>query len=307
MKFLRLFGSTSQRDAVLASIDYKILQKTAGVPGVELMQGTYVPEPDYTIPFYIDVRGTVTLDATAGLQMSTDGETWIDTTATTLSSGKTYFRVADDQSSPLKPNWTEDDNSDYDVGGNINSLVKVNFANDTNCYSFTNMFQDKFKLKSAGNLILPATTLTDMCYKSMFGNCTSLTTAPELPATTLAMFCYNFMFDKCASLTTAPELPATTLVQGCYGSMFYDCTSLTAAPELPATTLTDMCYMEMFLGCINLNYIKCLATDISASICVYQWAWNVAATGTFVKAASISTWETGVSGIPDGWTVQDAA
>ena len=45
MKYLRLFGSTSQRDAVLASIDYKILQKTEGVPGVGIMQGTGTPVP----------------------------------------------------------------------------------------------------------------------------------------------------------------------------------------------------------------------------------------------------------------------
>ena len=30
MKFLRLFGSTQQRDAVLASIDYKILTRRLG-------------------------------------------------------------------------------------------------------------------------------------------------------------------------------------------------------------------------------------------------------------------------------------
>ena len=54
MKFLRRFGSTSQRDAVLASIDYKILQKTEGVPGVGIRQGTYGK-----IPFYIeDVSGS---------------------------------------------------------------------------------------------------------------------------------------------------------------------------------------------------------------------------------------------------------
>lgn len=45
MKFLRSFGSTQQRDAVLASIDYKILAKTAGVPGVGIMQGSHQSTP----------------------------------------------------------------------------------------------------------------------------------------------------------------------------------------------------------------------------------------------------------------------
>ena len=47
-----------------------------------------------------------------------------------------------------------------------------------------------------------------------------------LPATTLASSCYKYMFEDCKSLTTAPELPATTLVGGCYQNMFKGCTSL---------------------------------------------------------------------------------
>ena len=62
----------------------------------------------------------------------------------------------------------------------------------------------------------------------------------------------------------------------------------------------------MFKGCTNLNYIKCLATDISASSCLNYWVDGVASTGTFVKAASMTSWRTGESGIPNDWTVQDA-
>jgi hypothetical protein len=64
----------------------------------------------------------------------------------------------------------------------------------------------------------------------------------------------------------------------------------------------------MFYNCTNLNYIKCLATDISASNCTSNWVNGVAASGTFVKDPNIttSTWETGANGIPSGWTVQDA-
>ena len=237
---------------------------------------------DPTIPFYIDVRGSVTLAATSGLQMSTDGENWNDTAATTLPTGKTYFRVASDQSNPLKPNWTEDENSDYDIGGNINSLVTTSFEEYITCHSFSSFFQDKTKLKSAGNLILPATTLRTSCYSNMFNGCTSLTTAPALPATTLAY--------------------------GCYGDMFNSCTSLTTAPALPAPTLAENCYEYMFFGCTNLNYIKCLATNISASGCTSDWVYGVSATGTFVKDPNMtaSTWGTGVNGIPSGWTVEDA-
>ena len=251
--------------------------------------------------------------------------------------------------------------SQFNVKGNIMSLINGdNYASaDTiSVKNFGDIFRGSSALVSAANLILPATTLTDFCYSSMFYGCTSLTTAPQLPATTLAGSCYQFMFygctsltqapelpattlayncyssmfygctsltqapelpatnlvdrcysamfQECTSLTTAPELPATTLAQSCYWNMFYGCTSLTAAPELPATTLTDRCYNYMFFACTNLNYIKCLATDISASDCTNHWVNGVASTGTFVKAASMTGWPRGTSGIPANWTVQDA-
>jgi len=53
-------------------------------------------------------------------------------------------------------------------------------------------------------------TMAAHCYRYMFSDCTSLTTAPSLPATTLTDYCYYYMFKGCTSLTTAPQLPATT-------------------------------------------------------------------------------------------------
>jgi hypothetical protein len=88
--------------------------------------------------------------------------------------------------------------------------------------------------------------------------------------------------------------------------MFDGCRSLTTAPELPATTLTAQCYYNMFNGCTNLNYIKCLATNISTTFCTYNWVNGVSSSGTFVKNPSMSSWTTGIDGIPDGWAVQDA-
>ena len=199
-----------------------------------------------------------------------------------------------------------------------------------NCYY--GMFQGCTSLTTAPEL--PATTLANSCYYSMFKGCTSLTTAPELPATTLANGCYYQMFYDCTSLTVVPALPATVLAEECYRGMFWNCTglttvpsnllpattlksdcyrdmfyvckNLTTAPELPATTLTVLCYDSMFYGCTKLNYIKCLATDISALYCTSGWLSGVASTGTFVKASSMTSWTEGNSGIPTGWTVQDA-
>lgn len=97
-------------------------------------------------------------------------------------------------------------------------------------------------------------------------------------------------------------LPATTLTKYCYSYMFMNC-RFDKAPELPATTLSDNCYKGTFDGCTSLNYIKCLATDISATNCTLNWLNNVSSTGTFVKTASMNSWPTGASGIPNGWTV----
>ena len=168
-------------------------------------------------------------------------------------------------------------------------------------YCYGSMFKGCTSLTTAPEL--PATTLEYQCYNSMFYGCTKLTQAPALPATTLANRCYYYMFEGCSSLTTASELPATTLAQDCYNSMFSNCASLTTAPELPAEILDSGCYSYMFYGCTKLKYIKCLATDISATNCTYNWVNGVASTGTFVKAAVIESWTTGDSGIPTRWTV----
>ena len=169
------------------------------------------------------------------------------------------------------------------------------------CYSY--MFAVCTSLTTAPEL--PATRLYDYCYSYMFAVCTSLTTAPELPATTLAHDCYSYMFDGCTSLTTAPELPATILADNCYSYMFRGCTSLTTAPALPATRLYDYCYSYMFYKCYKLNYIKMLATDISANNCLTNWVSGVSSSGTFVKHPDMTTLPTGTSGILSGWTVVD--
>lgn len=175
-------------------------------------------------------------------------------------------------------------------------------ATTLNVECYKNMFQSCTSLVNAP--VLPATTLADYCYSGMFSACSSLVNAPALPITTLAQGCYASMFYGCTSLTTAPELPATTLAYGCYTGMFADCTNLVNAPELPATTLADWCYESMFYGCTNLNYIKMLATDISATFCLYHWVQDVAPTGTFVKAASNTDIPVdSVDGIPIGWSL----
>ena len=61
----------------------------------------------------------------------------------------------------------------------------------------------------------------------------------------------------------------------------------------------------MFQGCTSLNYIKCLATDISATNCTSYWVEGVASSGTFVENNAMNDWTTGINGIPTGWTILD--
>lgn len=167
----------------------------------------------------------------------------------------------------------------YNVEGNIMSLIGGDNFTGLTTFSDTWVFHSLFdgsNVVSAENLILPVTTLTDYCYRAMFANCSELRVAPELPATTLATGCYWYMFSYCTSLTTAPELNAETLVTGCYQGMFRNTQ--------------------------HVNFIKCMATDISASGALTVWVDAVAATGTFVKDEN-TTWSRGSNGIPTRWTI----
>lgn len=226
----------------------------------------------------------------------------------------------------------------FDVEGNIMSLV---YGDDfetattlTNNGQFRSLFDSNTNIINASGLTLPSTNAPQDAYRSLFYNCTNLVTAPlEFPATTLGESCYKYAFRYCSSLTTVPTLPATNISQSCYASIFQGCTSLTSVPsnylpattvyqqcyeymfsgctaltttpELPAATLAERCYRFMFNGCSLINNITCLATNIGGSNCTYGWVNGVASSGTFTKAASMSSWTTGNNGIPSGWAVQD--
>lgn len=195
------------------------------------------------------------------------------------------------------------------VYGNIMSLIYGdNFIDKitlTDTFTFTRMFYASVNIIDAKNLVLPATTITNQCYRGMFEGATGLMYSPQiLPALTLPVQCYQGMFNGCTGLTTAPELPATTLATNVYRDMFNGCISLTEAPELPATVILNNCYNGMFYGCQNINRIKCLAITTTDNATT-NWVDGVAATGTFVKSANATFWTTGVSGIPSGWTIEN--
>lgn len=203
-------------------------------------------------------------------------------------------------------------NGEFYVYGNIMSLINSDkFATATELTendTFSNLFVNNgtFLMNHPENaLLLPATTLTEDCYKNMFNGCYALTTAPELPALTMKKNCYWGMFTNCVSLTNVPdELPAQTLAVGCYGSMFSYCSSLETAPLLPATELVNACYFGMFQNCTNLTSVTCLADNVSADNTsgFTLWMKNVSETGTFYHAKNVEWPDNTWTGVPEGWT-----
>ncbi|GEM_PF-2954917 len=144
------------------------------------------------------------------------------------------------------------------VYGNVMSLAtETSYPNRkvTVAQQFRYLFRNNTNLRTDPDrpIVLPATTLANLCYSYMFSGCTGMEHAPALPATSLGVSCYSWMFDGCTGLKSAPELPASRMADHCYNSMFKNCTSLETAPELRADVLAAYCYRGMFEGCTNLK------------------------------------------------------
>ena len=257
----------------------------------------YEPTHDYSsdyLTFRVLSDGTIAWKSIGSgqaktIQYSVNGGAWSEITATStpttinvISGDVVRFKGANTSYAKDKSNYSgfEGGTAEFDVEGNIMSMVYGdNFIGNntlTGTYNFCSMFKLS-KVISAENLILPATTLTNYCYRAMFSKATLLDTPPVLPATTLSQGCYYYMFEECAFIT---------------------------APDLLATTIPSQAYYAMFISCSNLNYIKCMATSgVSTGNCS-NWTQNVASSGNFVKAENV-TWTRSQSGIPTNWAVYD--
>ena len=115
------------------------------------------------------------------LECSTDGSTWSpcvlskaggEGTTVTLANVDDKMWVRATSSRNTRMGSSDTDYNQFEMSGKIAASGNVNTL-----------------LEKNGNA-----TLTGYCYYSMFMDCTSLTTAPELPATTLADYCYNGTF-----------------------------------------------------------------------------------------------------------------
>ena len=186
----------------------------------------------------------------------------------------------------------------------LKNVPTLNFST-VNQYACQYMFDSCTSLVTAPSLT--ATYVGTNGFARMFSGCTSLITAPELTATNIATSCYENMFNGCTSLVNPPSVlpnPSSIGDTSKYFRMFYGCTSLTHSPIMEIDHFNTNDSKEMYYGCSALTDVTCLATSISASSCTYNWLSGVAASGTFYKNASTS-WSTGTSGVPSGWTVVD--
>lgn len=227
---------------------------------------------DYSEPFWIESMYNGTHDnlkfyasGEIVFQWSIDKLNWTDSrndySTQVPTNTKVYLRANTD-SWAFNKMYME--NGDYNIGGNIMSLLYGSSFNGTERTlknsgdpSFQRLFSlstgNTPRLINAENLLLPATSATTGCYTQLFENQSRMVTVPLiLPATTLGSGCYTSMFKGCSSITSTPILPAKTLDYSCYNSMFYDCTSLTTAPELPASVVRTS-YAYMFYGCTSLT------------------------------------------------------
>lgn len=329
--------NTSDTETVQHTITFEFMGRTASTT---ITQGIWVNFEQQYLTFEAIEDSKFKLTRNSCEYSLDEGETWTSlpyeiNTPTVSAGNKIMLKATNPTIISSYGIGTFSSTGKFKVKGNIMSMLygddfkdKVDLT-DKN-WAFTRLFQVCTKVVDASNLILPATTLDQGCYNYMFTSCTSLTTAPILPATTLAKDCYNSMFYNCTSLAIAPELPATNLAPDCYYGMFRYCTSLTTPPELPATTLATSCYSNMFIGCTSLTTAPVLHATTLATYCYYYmfqkcsslnsitmlatvtateslkyWVDGVASTGTFTKAASMTSLPTGGSGIPEGWTVVD--
>lgn len=136
------------------------------------------------------------------------------------------------------------------------------------------------------------------------GNIMSLLNEDKYVGTQItANYTFHQLFNGSTTLINAKNLILPTNVLGqSYRATFQNCSNLLTSPELPATTLATGCYQYMFRNCTKLSSIKCLATTLATSS-TSNWVSGVAASGTFTKAASMTSWTTGANGIPSGWEV----
>ena len=225
-----------------------------------------------------------------------------------INGGQTWVTIADGESTPTitagsKVIWRGDLKPAFSTSDIANTAGIGTFSASGNYHAFGNtmslLFYDNYYDRQLDS------NAYRVAFGALFYQDTHILTAPLLPATKLSAYCYINMFRGCSNLVTAVRvLPAMAIPSRGYQRMYYNCTNLRVASILLCNTIGSQACLNMYSNCGNINYIKCLATTIG-TYGTSAWVEGLSLTGTFVKAAGMEDWPTGISGIPSGWTVID--
>ena len=231
--------------------------------------------------------------------------------------------------STLNINTYANSNSFYLMYGNCSSLTTVNIrlSSGASSQGCREMFKNCTSLVTCNifnsSTIRPRQYYETNCFTGMFEGCTALASVQsktyESDSSANAYGCsYDSMYKGCTSLTDVSGIIIKTPGANSsneFKSMFEGCTSLTTGPTMNFANasrwaLNKGTCTNMFKGCSSLTYIKCLLPkyndqDMSTGNFT-TWVQGVAASGTFVRSTGADYWSTGDSGIPSGWTIQDA-
>ena len=181
---------------------------------------------EITITIPSQVNSTYATSLSYSKDKSSWQETTIDSTDQTItipvSSGEEVYLKGKAKQWSTR-DFSSNISSDCNIiaSGNIMSLLYEDDFKDKTVfpggavYIFRELFKNNTHLINAENLILPATTLSQGCYRDMFRGCTSLTIVPELPATTLAGGCYYQMFYICRKLNNITMLATDISATDC--------------------------------------------------------------------------------------------
>ena len=281
MKHLRKFNTAADRTAFMQNTPIPVY------PYVHYVADTKTAifsDAEVDLPMYLECINTLTFKFSNNFEYSFDGVTWEPaTSSTSVSSTKPGQRIYV-RATGLTATSSNGigkfsiSSGNCAVGGNIMSMLYgAEYRGQTEItqtYAFYKLFNQATRIKSARNLALPATILTDYCYACLFYGCTGLVDAPALPATVLTPYCYYYAFYGCSALVNAPVISAKELAKYCFAYTFAACTALVDAPALSATKLAEYCYYSTFYGCSNLINAPALPATELAKFCYYSTFHN---------------------------------
>lgn len=134
-------------------------------------------------------------------------------------------------------------------GTSVDGLISYNDTSQV--IKANSMFADCSSLITIPQLNM--SSCADMSY--MFHFCSSLTTIPQLNTSSCTNMTY--MFNSCSKLTTISQLNTSSCTN--MAGMFYECSSLTTIPELDTSSCIKM--NDMFFDCHKLKTIPKLDTS----------------------------------------------